>query len=161
MSDFIRGFLETNEIGSTYEGVVYDRFMQLRHASGAVLNVFNPPPPIASDLTVGNIYEFALESALPRNIQLLPGRSEHPVGTEYAGAVVDLSWHPKDTQLLVARPSFFEMGWVLLQTSLGQLLMNPNEILTKIQIGTKLQWSSTRLDLQAVIQRCEDANAST
>jgi hypothetical protein len=153
LSRFTIGVLNANEAGASYEGVVYDRFLTFRHTSGIEYRLFDPPPPISSELVVGACYELALESALPR--ATAAGSTGDEGAGKYVGVAVNPRWRPGNIRPLIYRPSFFETTWILLQTALGQLLVNPNEIVIPIGVGDTLRWESTRFDLQAVIRRCD------
>jgi hypothetical protein len=150
LGNFITGLLERNEDGATYEGVVYDRFLTLRHGNGQVLSIFDMGEPISTNLPTNEIYEMVLVAAVPGDIQFFPARPPTSTG-DCHGIVIETAWNATKGSYRRDRVELYGREWMLLATPLGHLLMNPTEIGVLISVGGFVQWKDPRLDLYAVV----------
>lgn len=161
MAHFITGFLEHSEDGAKYDGIVYNRFLTLRHASGQVLSIFDQGQPLSGGLVTGKVYEFVLVAALPGKLQYLPTNPPYLEAGGWQGEVVDPHWWAPQGVYHRARPELYERDWGLLATPLGRLLMSPSEIGTPVHLRGLVRWQEARLDLYAVVRlRKAQANAT-
>jgi hypothetical protein len=151
MKKFIIGVLERNEPGATYQGRVYDRFLMLRPSDGTTLHVFDKGEPISSGLATGESYEVVLLAAIPGPVLVFSARSEGVQLSERRGEIIEPGWRAMEGGYRCVRPELYQRDWVLLRTSLGQLLMSPSEIGINLRAGDFLEWQEPRFDLYAVI----------
>lgn len=162
LQEFVNGLLVSNEVGATYRGEVYDRFLKIRLNSGHTLPIFDdswPAKPISTDLQIGNFYHMILVSSV--NEHLAHFSSLYSVGTnEWEGTVLATNWQlPHEPtqyfQCFVPRHNEFRRNWVLILTPYGGVLMAPEEVEDaigrKVQVGDRLRWVCSRLDLLAVV----------
>ena len=150
MEDFITGVLVQNEEGATYEGTVYDRFLQLRLKQGQVLSIFDPPVPISTNLLVNEVYQMVL-AVLAISVTPAAENPSELKADEWEGTIAELDWKVPQERYRSARPSLSSRSWVLVTTSLGQLLINRKEITSPISVGERVRWENIRFDLYAVI----------
>lgn len=162
LQEFVNGLLVSNEVGATYKGEVYDRFLKVRVNSGHTLPIFDdswPAKPISTNLNIGHSYRLILVSSV--NEHLAHFSSLYSVGAhEWEGEVLLDQWQlPHEPAQVfsyyVPRQNELRRNWVLLSTPYGGVLMAPEEIEEAtgrmVQIGDRLRWVCSRLDLLAVI----------
>lgn len=162
LQEFVSGLLVANEIGATYKGEVYDRFLKVRVNTGHTLPIFDdswPAKPISTNMSIGHSYRLILVSSV--NEHLAHFSSLYSVGAhEWEGAVLSSTWQlPHDPGQIfshyVPRQNELRRNWVLLSTPYGGVLMAPEEIEDatgrSVQVGDQLRWVCSRLDLLAVI----------
>ena len=156
MGNFITGVLIQNEDGATYEGVVYDRFLKLQHPRDYVLSIFDPIEPISTNLRVGETYELVLVpfvvSVKHVSISESTLKNRYISSGVWQGIVIDLNWRTSEGSYRLARPELYDREWILLETSLGQVLLNPRSIETVLNKGDIVEWENVRLDLYAVVR---------
>lgn len=150
MGDFLTGKLIRNEIRATYESRVYDRFLQLRHQSGQLVNIFDPWGPISTELQIGRMYELIVVT-LPTSIQYFPENPPQREENVWTAKVVDPSWKALKGHYSFSCSLLYEHEWILLAASSGHLLMSPQELKTQVHTNGFVQWTNIRLDLLAVI----------
>jgi hypothetical protein len=152
MSCFVSGVLEQNEDGATYEGIVYDRFLMLRHANGKQLLIFDMTEPISADLAVGRRYTVVVVAAIPGSVQHLS--RESPTlrqANGWQGVVVDPQWSASSETYRQVRPELYQQDWLLLSTPIGEMLMSPGEIAAQANQGDIIVWENARFDLYAIV----------
>jgi hypothetical protein len=156
MGNFIMGVLVQNKDGATYEGVVYDRRLTLRLPNGRELSVFDPADPISTTLHIGEVYEMVLVPFVV-SVNLVP-LSQSSAGLEAAtesnnwqGTVIDPNWEAQKNAFRLVRTELYEQRWVHIATPLGNIIIRPESVGATLNIGTVVQWKSTRLDLYAVV----------
>ena len=160
MGEFTTGLLTRNAPGAQYQGAVYDRWLTLRHDSGVSLKIFDPFPPIGTELAVGERYEVILSALVPIGVAIFSAAApELPQGW-WQGTIRELEWRvPPTAACRYARANLSSGSWLLVETPVGPLLMGPRAVReaafaggkTALQVGDIIQWDFTRLDLQAVV----------
>lgn len=156
MGHFITGVLIENERGATYEGHVYDRFLQLRLSDGQVLALFDPPGsngPISTTLSKGEYYEMVLIALpIPKSVQYFPTPPQLPLSIDvWQGEIIEPHWILPVGRYTLTHPYLSEREWVLLATTKGHLLMNPASIKASSSTKGIVRWQNMRLDLCAVV----------
>jgi hypothetical protein len=156
MNNFITGVLTRNKEGATYEDVVYDRRLTLHLPNGYDLSIFDPADPISSQLQIGEVYTMVL-SPLVMSVNLIStsqpsSAPEMPTNANnWQGTVIDSDWKAPKDAFRLTHPELYELGWVLLATPLGNVIINPDNAGTSLSVGMTAQWENTRLDLYAVV----------
>lgn len=151
MGTFIKGTLVRNDDGATYDGEVYDRFLTLRAVDGRDLPIFDMGDPISTGLPTGRAGEMVLVAAVPGAVRLGTATSPTADAETWQGTVLDPRWRAQADDFSRARPELFEREWALVETPLGRLLMDPDEIGDAVEPGALLRWHGARLDLYAVV----------
>lgn len=162
LQDFVHGVLVSNEVGATFKGEVYDRFLRIKLNSGDTLPVFDdsyPAKPISTHMQTGQLYRVILVSSV--NEHLAHFSSLYSVGgNEWEGNVITTTWQlPHDPtqsfQCFVPRYTEVRKNWAMVATDYGGVLMSPEEIEDatgrRVQVGDRLRWICSRLDLLAVV----------
>jgi hypothetical protein len=140
----VTGTVVENVAGAEYEGVVYDRWLTVRLADGRRVDVFDPGPPIGESLTAGTLAEFALVAAIPTKVRIDGGGEPDRL---WQDEVVDAAWRPTPDTLDVLRPELTEFPWVVVETSIGGLLLSPTDLPEGVREGASVSWDGRRLDL--------------
>lgn len=160
MNAFMAGLPLRAENGAMHEGSTLDRYLTVRHSGLANICVYDPSWPISGDLTEGRPVELII---LATHFQWLRyptiayelGR----IGT-WRGIVSDPRWSAWDYDFRISRPNLFRQkgkrrSWVLIDTPIGHMLLNPAEIKHEIgfnvEAGDILLWQDARFDLYAVV----------
>ncbi len=167
-------------------GNYYD--LKLRLLTGQIIPVFYNCPreiependQISAQLEVGASYEMLIivranyvkyTSILPPDVsfELVPKefKVEQMVVTRNdisGGKVLDLSWQAASQKYLaIATPKIYERHYVLLETAIGNVIINYKvleedlgEQAKEIAVGGYLTWGPSRLDLLAIIHKSAD-----
>lgn len=143
MSNFVHAVLERNDPGAQYEGIVYDRILTIRHASGRELELFDMSVPLADGLEPGRPYDFLIAATLPRDISV-----DGSPTARWHGTVTNPAWTPPEGPLI--RDGTADHRWVLLETDIGGLLMSPLDLPSEPTAGTGVSWEVARFDLYGV-----------
>lgn len=150
MDEFVKGILDRNEDGATYESIVYDRVLTVRHLRGRLLSVFDPEA-ISDGLPVDKIYEMLLQPLIPISAHYSPMQPSDLESSEWMGEVIALRWQAVGRTFRRAIPNVYEREWMLLATPLGQVLVSRGSIDAQIAVGGYIRWRESRLDLVAVV----------
>lgn len=150
MSAFVSGILEQNLDGATYEGSVFDRDLVLRHASGQIIGIFDPFSPISTDLLTGQFYEVVLSPLFIRmrksTVSILPDDLQL-----HFGEILETNWKPSMDSYQLAVSDFYETEWILISTSLGNIVHRNNRQQLQLSKGDNIVWEHFRFDLIAVV----------
>jgi hypothetical protein len=145
---FVKATLVRNDPGATYDGVVYDRFLTLRLSDGGELSVFDMDEPLSEGLEVGRTYQLVLAVSAPIGIRT--GASSRP-DAKWTGRVIEPQWRAIDLNLARARPELLDRAWILLESGIGELLLNPRDLPGPSQTGENIRWDDARFDLYGVV----------
>ncbi len=159
--NFITGRLAANEVGVTYEGVVYDRWLTVQLADNQTLRIFDPgldDEPMSSTLQVEEDYTFLLAPLLFGGLATIVPHTEiaSPIVISdpkkvCQGKIVDAHWKAEVGAYRFARLGLYKQEWVLVVTSLGVILLSQKgDIRTSVSVGDVLQWKTSRWDLYGV-----------
>jgi len=150
MKGFVTALLLQNEGGATYQGKIYNRFLRLQHLNGQILSVFDPYGPLSTELHVGEVYEMILAS-LATSVRYFSGTPPAIKDTEWQGVIIEPRWRAPENAYQRTSSELNAHDWVLLETSLGKVLISPRIFDIPISVEGIVQWNSTRLDLLAVV----------
>lgn len=153
MRKFITGVLVRNRAGATYEGIIYDRRLTLQLPKDREIFIFDPIEPISTDLPVDEVYELVLVPFVV-SVQIVSASSPEESPTDFEGwqgTVIDAHWQAQKGKYRLARPGLYEKEWILLSTTHGDLLLDPEDIKETVQEGMIVRWKKTRIDLFAVV----------
>lgn len=158
MSDFITGTLEQNEVGSNYEGVIYDRYLLIRLENGQSLVIFDMKHGeelLSTSLQIGETYTFVLVPLI-NSLEMIPKTHFHSTidvddpDELWQGEIIDLHWKAPQ-KYRIAHLGLHKYEWIVVSTPIGNLLMDTDDVRLPISVGTILQWEPGRLDLYAVV----------
>ena len=156
MTTFITGTIIQSKNGTTYEGEVYDRRLVVQGKNDTTIYIFDPLEPISADIQVNKTYEMVLVPFIGF-VEIVPN-AEAPLVVDpskqsglWQGKVLNLHWQAQKDQYRFARPDFYDGGWILVETSLGNILVSLQGLGVVVEVGTIIQWNYSRLDLYAVV----------
>ena len=150
MKGFITALLLQNEAGASYQDKIYDRFLRFQHLNGQILSVFDPYGPVSTDLRVGEVYEVILAS-LATSVRYFSGTPPAIEDAGWQGVIIEPRWYAPENAYQRTSSELNAYDWVLLETSLGNVLINSQVFDVPVSSGGIVQWSSVRLDLLAVV----------
>jgi len=161
--DFIGGVLEENNDGATYQGIVYDRSLTLRHPSGRSLEIFDCFGPISTGLLTSKAYDMIVSFRIPWQIQRAWRSPAVLKPLNWQATVITPRWTAPRVREAYDRTALelYEKKWVLVSTWFGRALVHPGGFERRPEVGDRLwaanpweggfmRWENTRLDLLAV-----------
>src|SRR5207302_11149870 len=93
---------------------------------------------------------YGLVLAVSAPVGILQGASSRP-GAKWTGRVLEPQWRADGITVMSARPELLERAWILLESPIGELLLNPLDLSGPSQPGVNIQWDDARFDLYGVV----------
>jgi hypothetical protein len=153
---FITGRLIQSKDSTVYEGIVYARRLVVQGENSTTIYIFDPHEPISTDLQVDKTYEMVLVPFVG-SVEIVPN-AETPLVVDpskqsglWQGKILNLHWLAQKDQYHFARPDFYDGEWILVETSLGNVLVSLEGLGVVVDVGAIIQWDYSRLDLYAVV----------
>ncbi len=151
MGAFVTGRAEAVVDAAIEENTVYTRLVSLRMTSGQMLDVWDEHPLISRGMAIGESYQviIVMTRATVSVVDALPDAPQ--ADDRWQGVIVRTDWRAAREAYRHARPDLFAHEWALIDTPVGQMLMQPADLPPRTGVGAHFRTLKARFELYAIV----------